>query len=126
MALHHLLQRREMRKAGRAALEAIRLVRAVRHEVDAELALRRFDGGIRLARRYAVAFREQLEVMNERFHVALHLLAAGRGHLVIGSHHRTRIRLQPLDALTDDAIGLAHLLDAYQVAVVAIAVDPER
>ena len=36
------------------------------------------------------------------------------------------IRAQPVDALLDDAVGLAHLLDAHQVAVVAVAVDADR
>ena len=40
VARDHLVQRREVREARRAALQPIRLVGAVGDEVDAELALR--------------------------------------------------------------------------------------
>ena len=33
---------------------------------------------------------------------------------------------QPVDALVDDAVRLAHLLDAHQITVVAIAVEADR
>src|SRR5262249_41025461 len=49
VAFHHLLQRGEMRETGRAAFQAIGLVRAVRHQIDAELALGRFDRRVGLA-----------------------------------------------------------------------------
>ncbi len=45
---------------------------------------------------------------------------------MVGRHHRTGIVTQPVDALLDDAVGLAHLLDAHQVAVVAVAVGADR
>ena len=63
--------------------------------------------------------------MDQRFHVALHLFAARRADLAIVDHHRTRIGAQPLDALLDDAVGLAHFFDAHQVAVVAVAVHAD-
>ncbi len=115
-----------MREARRAALEAIRLVGAVAHQIDAELALRRFDGGVRVAGRHAVALGEELEVMNQRFHVALHLLTARRANLAVVDHHRARIGPQPRHALLDDAVRLAHLFDAHEVTVVAVAVHADR
>ena len=87
----HLLERRQMREARRAALQPIRLVGAVGHQIDAELALRRFDRGVGLAFRHAVAFGEELEVMDQRFHVALHLFAASAAHLAVVDHHRARV-----------------------------------
>src|SRR5688572_24213371 len=39
----HLVERREVREARRADLQAVGLVGAVGHQVDAELALRRLD-----------------------------------------------------------------------------------
>ena len=86
-------------KARRANLDAVRLVGAVGDEVDAELALRVLDRGVGLARRHAVALGEQLEVMNQRFHVVFHLLARRRRDLVVVHHHRAGVGAQPVDAL---------------------------
>ena len=47
----HEVHRLQMREARRADLAAIRLVGAVGHQIDAELALGRFDRGIDLAGR---------------------------------------------------------------------------
>src|SRR5688572_6509268 len=123
---NHLVQRREMHEAGRAALQAIRLVRAVRHEIDAEFTLRCFDRRVGVPDGDAVPLGEELEVMDERFHVALHLLAARRAHLAIVDHHRSWVGLQPLHALADDAGRLAHLFDAHEIAVVAVPVHADR
>ena len=115
-----------MGKARRLHLHAERLVRAVGHEVHAELAFRRLDGRVRLARRYGEAFGEQLEVVDQRFHVVLHLGAGRRSDLEVAQHHRAGILAQPLHALLDDLVRLAHFLDAHEVAVVAVAVAAER
>src|SRR5690606_9788172 len=79
------------------------------------------DRTVGLAGRHAVAFREQLEVVDQRFHVVLHLLAAGRGDLEVVDHDRAGIGLQPAHALLDDPRRLAHLGHAHQVPVVAVA-----
>src|SRR5882762_9020855 len=68
----HLVQRGKMRKARRADLHAVGLVRAVGHDVDAELPLRVLDRGIGLARRDVDAFGEKLEMVDQLFHVAFH------------------------------------------------------
>ena len=73
----HFFERRQVREARRTALQPIRLVGAIRDQVDAELALGRFHRGIGLAFRHRITFGEQLEVMDQRFHVALHLFALG-------------------------------------------------
>jgi hypothetical protein len=78
------IHRLQVRIAGRADLAAVRLVRAVRHQVHAELALRRFDGGVDSPFRHVVAFGVELEVMDQRFHRALHLAALGRHDLAVG------------------------------------------
>ena len=114
-------------KPGARHLHPVRLVGAVGDQIDAELALRRLDRGVGLARRHAVAFGEELEVMDQRFHVVLHFLAARRRDLVVLQHHRARVwPCSHFDALPDDAVRLAHLLDAHQVAVVAVAVHAHR
>src|SRR5258708_16798472 len=65
-------------------------------------------------------------MLDQGLHVALHLLAPRRPYLAVVDHDRTRIILQPRDALADDSGGLAQLLDAHQVAIVTIAVDAHR
>ena len=64
--------------------------------------------------------------MDQGFHVVLDLGALGRNHLVILDRHRPRIGAQPVDTLTDDAVGLAHLFHAHQIAVITIAVHADR
>ena len=105
-----------------------RLVAAVGDEIDAELALRRLDGRVHLAGRHVHAFGVELEVMDQRFHRALHLAASGRRDLVVLYENGPSSvrRLQLLDALLHDADRLPHLLHADQVAVVAIAVSSDR
>src|SRR6202042_789256 len=88
-------------------------------------ALRRLDGAVHLALRHAVALRHELEMVDQRFHVALHLFAARRPYLAVIDHGGARIRLQPCDALVDYARRLAQFFDANQVAIVAIAVDAD-
>src|SRR5581483_7529679 len=78
MALADEVHRLQMRETGRADLALVRLVGAVGDEIDAELALGRFDGGIDLALRHAIALGVELEVMDQRFHGALHLAASRR------------------------------------------------
>src|SRR3970282_396052 len=56
----------------------------------------------------------------------LHLLPGGRRDLVVVDHDRAGVGLQPTHALLDDAVGFAHLGDAHQVAVVAVAIGAHR
>src|SRR5262249_21144182 len=80
------------------------------------------------ASRNSVAFSVKLEVMNERLHRALHLGAA-RGHdLGINEMGRTLPVWRPElgNTLFHDADRLAHLFHADAVAVVTIAVLPDR
>ena len=115
-----------MREAGRADLEAVGLVRAVGHQVDAELPLGRLDRGVHLAFGHVHALGDELEVMDQLLHALFHLEARRRRDLVVVDHHRARVLAQPVDALTHDAVRLAHLLDAHQVAVVAVAALADR
>src|SRR5207342_2379019 len=100
MALADVVHRLQMGKARRADLALVGLVGAVGDEIHAELALRRLHRGIDLAGRHVNAFGVELEVMDERFHRALHLAAAGRRDLVVLDDDR------PL------RLGLPELLDA--------------
>src|SRR5690606_26681070 len=65
VAAAHEVHGLQMGEARRLDLAAVRLVGAVRHEVDAEFALGRLDGGVNVARRDVVAFRVELEVVDE-------------------------------------------------------------
>ena len=80
-----------MRKARRADLALIGLVAAVGDQIDAELALGRFDRGVDFAGRHLEAFGVELEVMDQRFHRALHLRAPRRRDLVVVDDDRTRV-----------------------------------
>ena len=74
----HVIGGLEKGEARRPDLAAIGPVGAVRDEIDAELALRRLDRRVGLARRHVIAFGVELEVMDQRFHRLLHLGALGR------------------------------------------------
>ena len=67
------------------------------------------------------AFGEKFEVVDQLFHVGLHAFTARRCDFVVVGDHRAWVDAQPIDALLDDAVGLAHFFDAHQIAVVAIA-----
>src|SRR5262249_49349412 len=112
-----------MGEAGRADLALVGLVAAVSDEIDAELALGRFDRGIDLAGRDVIALGVELEVGDQRFHRALHLGPPGRHDLVVVDRDRplTIRRAQLLDALLHDLGRLPHLLHADAVPVVTVA-----
>src|SRR5690349_18998969 len=108
------IHRGEMWKSGGAGFAAVGFIGAVRHQIDAKLALRRLDGGVSLALGNTEALGIELEMMDYSFHRALHLAAARRRVFVVWCEHRplSSRRVQPLDALFHDAHGLAHLLHA--------------
>src|SRR6202140_4333176 len=124
VALADEIHRLQMRKTRRADLAFVGLVGAVGDQVDAELALRRLDRGVNLAGRHMEAFGIELEVVDQRFHRALHLAAPRRRDLVVFDNDRPLAvgSAQFRDALLHDAHGLAHLLHADAVTVVAVAV----
>src|SRR6476646_5017058 len=70
-----------MGKAGGSDLAAIGAIAAIRHKIDAELALRRLDRRVHFAGGHVIAFCIKLEVMDQRFHRAFHLGALRRHHL---------------------------------------------
>lgn len=118
-----LIEAAQMREAGRPDLAPVRPLAAVADDEDAHFALGRLDGAVRFPRRDGVALCEEEEVVDEGLHVLLHG-GAGRGRDLIvldadgaGGHL--------VEALVDDAEGLAELLHAAEVAVVAVAVDAD-
>src|SRR5688572_16488179 len=121
VAARHFVEGGKVREAGGPDLQAVRLVGAVAHQIDAELALWVLDGGIRLAFRHVEAFGEELEMVDQLLHVRLHRFARRRCDLVVAGDHRAGVDAQPGRALLDDLVGLAHFFHAHEVAVVAVA-----
>src|ERR1700745_4233823 len=117
-----------MRKRGRADLAFIGLVRAVGDQIDAELTLGGFHRHIDLPGRHAKAFAVEFEVMDQRFHRALHLGASWRKYLAVLDRDRTLPiwSAELRDALSHDAHRLAHFFHADQIAVVTVAVLADR
>ena len=126
MAAGHFVHAGQVSIARGTNLHAVGFVRPIGNEVNAELALRVLDGGVGFARRNVNAFGEELEVVNQLFHVGFHVFAGRRRHLVVLGDDRTRILAQPLNTLLDDAVGLEHFLHPDQVAIIAVAIDPDR
>ena len=122
--LHRSPSRRDAR-SSRPDLAAIRLVGAVAHQIDAELALGRFDRRIDFARRYVEAFGIELEMWISASIELLHLAALAAAQSCGSSTGPGPAvgRIQ-LAALLHDTDRLAHLLHADEIAVVAIAVLP--
>src|ERR1700681_50240 len=110
MALADEIHRLQMRKARRADLALVGFVAAVGDQVDAELALRRLDRDVDFAGRHVDAFGVKLEVMDQRFHRALHLATARRRNLVVVDDDRPLPfrRAELLDALLHDPHRLPH------------------
>src|SRR3954466_16304545 len=113
-----------MCEARSADLAFVGLVAAVRDEIDDELSLGRFYGGVNLAGGHVIALGIPLEVMDTRFHGALHLAALWRHDLVVEDRNRPLpIRCAQFgDALLHDRRRLTHLLHPDAVAIVAVAV----
>src|SRR6202034_4750522 len=128
MALADEIHRLQMRKARRADLALVGFVAAIGDQIHPELALWRLDRGIDFAGGNMEALGVELEMMDQRFHRALHLAAARRENFVVldGDRSLPVGGTQLYDALFHDADGLAHLFHANAVAVVAIAVLADR
>src|SRR5262249_11535590 len=128
VAAREEIHRLQVREARRADLALVRLVGAVSDQIDAELTLRRLDSGVNFAGRPTIALGIQLEVMDERFHRAFHLVAFWRDNLVVADSDRSLPggRTQFLAALLHDFDRLTHLLHADEIAVEAVAVFSDR
>ena len=89
-------------------------------EVAAELAARPLDRDVDLAGRDAKALGDELEVVDERLHRRVQLVAWRQHDLaVVGD---PRALGQPVERRLDDVERLADLVEADQVAVVGVAV----
>src|SRR5579863_8300998 len=95
-------------------MAAQRLLRTIARDEAAQFATRRFDRRIRLTRWWREAFGENLEVVDERFHLRLHLFATGRDDARRFGAERP-FRREFVDRLANDLQALAHFRDADEI-----------
>src|SRR5262249_6474531 len=93
---------------------------AIADHVIAHLAARRFDSLINFARRHRKALSNDLKVIDERFHLRLHLFA-------IRQHYFRSIVLDwsfghAIERLLHDSNGFAQLLDAANIPCKSITI----
>ena len=112
-----------MRKTRRSDLTSIGPLAAVTDDKDAHFSFWRFDGAISLSGGHGVAFCEEQEMVDQSFHIFLHCCPRRRGDFVILNSDGARWHL--VEALVDDAEGLAEFFHAAEIAVVAVSVYPD-
>src|SRR5262249_49788099 len=111
MALGHHIDCLQERKSSRTDLAAIRTVGSICNEIDAKFALRAFHHSVGGTWRHVIALSKELEVMDQRFHRALHFRPVRRSEFVVLHLHRTR--LHSAKALPDDLYALAHFGETH-------------
>ena len=95
-------------KLGRAHVHAIGFRGPVAHDVISDLAARRFDALVHFAGGNAEAFGDDLEMIDERFHLRLHFFAIRQDHVRRVGLIRTG--RHPFQRLGDDLRALPHFL----------------
>src|SRR5580698_6641646 len=103
-------------------MAAQRLLRTVACEEAAEFAARRLDRRVRFTRRWRKSLGENFEVVDERFHLCLHLFTSRRNDARSFRAERS-FRGKLLHRLADNLQALAHLRDADEVAREAISLS---
>ncbi|KYQ47097.1 hypothetical protein ALC60_13843 [Trachymyrmex zeteki] len=89
-----------MSEAWRFNLAPIRFAAAIANKINAELALRCLDGGVRRSWWHLETLGEQLEVMYKRLHAALHLFSPRWHNLSVIASYFSLWHL--IQALVDD------------------------
>jgi hypothetical protein len=116
-----LVESTQMSKAGSTDLATVGSLAAVTDKEDSHFTLGGLNGGVGLTRRDGVSLGEEKEVVDQSLHILLHG-GTGRGRdLVVFDTDRTSGHL--VQALVNDAQGLAELLHTAKVTVVAVTVD---
>ena len=119
-----MIETSEMSKTGGTNVDSVRSLAAVADNVHTHLALGGLDSGVGVSRRDSVALGEKDEVVDQGFHVLLHGGSGGRGDLVV--FHTDGAGRHLVQALVDDAKGLAELLHSAEIAIIAITIDADR
>ena len=110
---------------GRGAdLEAVRNAASLAVDVEAKLSLGVLGSEIDLTGWCVDALGGDDEVVDELLHLLEYLFLLGEAALAVDDVHRTIG--DGVDGLAQDPEALAHLLDADEVAVVAVADSPDR
>jgi hypothetical protein len=124
MATSNLVKTTQVSETRSADLAPVWPLATVTDQENSHLTLRSLDGGVSLTRRNGVTLGVEKEVVDKGLHVFLHS-STRRGHdlVVLDADGAGRHLIQ---ALVNDAEGLAKLLHAAEVAVIAVAVDTDR
>jgi hypothetical protein len=117
----NLVEATQVGEARSTNLAAVRTLAAVADEVHTHLTLGGFDGRVGLTGGHGVTLGEEKEVVNQSLHVLLHGGTRGRGDLVVLDADRAGGHL--VQALVDNAEGLAELFHTAEVTVVAVTVN---
>src|SRR5450759_3474779 len=127
MLLAESRRRGDRKEARRTEMHAPGLRASVRDDVAALLAARPFDRDVDLARGDAVALADDLEMVDERLHRGLQLLARRQYDLALVRYPGIRRHLLDLvEALLGDFQRLAHLVDADAGTGVAVTLLVHR
>src|ERR1700744_2611453 len=106
-------------------MAAQRLLRTIARNEAAEFAAWRFDRRVRFTRWRSKTLGENLEVVDERFHLRLHLFAARRNDARrFGAKWPFRRHL--VNRLANDPQAFAHFRDTYQISCEAIGFGARR
>lgn len=123
VALGDRVETTQVSKARCTDVHTVRPLASITHHVHAHLALWCLDDGVSVAWWDGVSLGVQQEVVDEGLHVLLHGGTGRRGDLVVFDLDWAGGHL--VEALVDDAEGLAELLHSAEVSVVAVAIDTD-
>ena len=124
MAAGNLVKPTQMGETRSTDLATVGSLATITDQEHTHFTLGGLNGGVRLTRGHGVTLSEEEEVVDQSLHVLLHGGTRRRADLVVLDLDGTSGHL--VQALVDDAQGLAELLHTAEVTVVAVAVDTDR
>lgn len=123
MALGDRVETTQVSETRCTDVHTVRPLASVTDNVHAHLTLWCLDGGVGVAWWDDVSLGIQKEVVDEGLHVLLHGGTGRRGDLVVLDLDGAGRHL--IEALVDDAQGLAELLHTAEVSVIAVAIHTD-
>ena len=124
MALRDVVETSQMGETGRTDVAPVGALATVTDNIDTHLTLGGLNGRVGVTRGDGVTLGVEEEVVDQGLHVLLHGSTGRRGDLeILDTDGSSRHLVQ---ALVDDAQGLAELLHADEVAVVSVTVGADR
>ena len=124
MTLRDVIESTQVSETGSTDVASVWSLATVRNDVHTHLTLGGLDGGVGLTRGNSVTLGVEEEVVDEGLHVLLHGGSGRRRDLVVLDTDRASGHL--VEALVNDAEGLAELLHSAEVTVVAVTVGSNR